>query len=256
MLLLRRIFRIFSVPALVLFISAFLVFLVGSNVRIAFGNSTLYELGFTRHDVSQTTGLSTNQLSYAGQEIRDYFNSADEYLEVSFTVSGANFNLFDQREIIHMKDVKELLNTVSHVQEGSFLFLFIFVTMGLFIDGTEFANSLRRLIIRASLFSVALITLLGIVAAIAFGPLFTLFHELSFSNDFWILNPETSYLVRMFPQAFWLEGTLLIGALTIAEALGIIALLALARWWNHRQELISRRKEPQFTVTVGDILQE
>ena len=253
MLLLRR---IFSVSALVLFTGAFLIFLVGSNVRIAFGNNTLYELGFKRHDVSQTTGLSTSQLSHAGQEIRDYFNSANEYLAVSVTVNGANFNLFDQREIIHMKDVKALLNAVNHIQEGSFLFLFLFVTIGLFIEGNEFRKSLRRLIIRASLFSVSSITLLGAAAAIAFGPLFTLFHELSFSNDFWILNPETSYLVRMFPQAFWLEGTLLIGALTIGEALGIIALLVLARWWNHRRELISKSKEPQFTVTMDDILQE
>lgn len=47
----------------------------------------------------------------------------------------------------------------------------------------------------AGLFGVALLT-------IGFGTVFTLFHEMAFANDLWLL-PEESSLIRMFPEQYF-----------------------------------------------------
>jgi integral membrane protein (TIGR01906 family) len=64
--------------------------------------------------------------------------------------------------------------------------------------------------------------LFGAVAAIGFDSLFIKFHELSFANDFWQLDPRTDYLVRIFPENFWFDATLWVAIRAIIGALLIL----------------------------------
>lgn len=228
------------------FMLAFLVFLVTTNVRLAFNSVPLYEFGFDRHNVARTTGLTESQLSDVATEIRDYFNSDEELLDVSVTVEGDSRPLFNEREIIHMRDVKELLHAVYRVQEGTLLYLFTFSMVGFLILGSEFAGSIRRLFFAGAVFIYAAMVVIGLGSLVGFNLLFRWFHEISFNNDFWILDPSTSFLVRLFPQGFWLESTLLIGMATLVESGGIVALVALIGWWQRQRGRIAASKQPQF----------
>ncbi len=225
---------------------AFLIFLVTSNVRLAFNSVAFYEFGFDRHNVMYTTGLTESQLSEVATEIRDYFNSDEELLDVRVLVNGAEWPLFNEREIIHMRDVKELLHAVYRVQEGTFLFLFTFSMVGFLIQGSEFAERIRMLFLRGTVFIYGAIGVVGLVSLVGFNLLFRWFHEFSFNNDFWLLDPQTSFLVHLFPQGFWLESTLLLGMATLMESGGIVALIVLIEWWQRRRERIAASKQPQF----------
>ncbi len=228
------------------FVLAFLVFLVTSNVRLAFNSIALYEFGFDRHNVTRTTGLTESQLSEVATQIKDYFNSDEELLNVWVALDGEARPLFNEREIIHMKDVKELLHAVYRVQEGTFLFLFTFSMVGFLILGSEFAGRIRRLFFGGTVFIYCAMGVIGLASLVGFNLLFRWFHEISFNNDFWLLDPQTSFLVRLFPQGFWLESTLLIGMATLVESGGVVALIVLIEWWQRRRERIAASKEPQF----------
>ncbi len=228
------------------FMLAFLVFLVTTNVRLAFNSIALYEFGFDRHNVTRTTGLTESQLSDVATEIRDYFNSDEELLDVTVVVNGATWPLFDEREIIHMRDVKELLQAVYRVQEGTFLYLFTFSTVGFLILGNEFAGMMRRLFFRGTVFVYVAMWVIGLGSLAGFNLLFRWFHEISFNNDFWLLDPQTSFLVNLFPQGFWLESTLIIGMATLVESGGLVALIGLSGWWQRRRGRIAASKQPQF----------
>ncbi|MBI4202976.1 MAG: TIGR01906 family membrane protein [Chloroflexi bacterium] len=229
------------------FTAAFLTLLVASNVRLAFNSLSFYEWEFQRQGVEKTTGLTLEQLSEAGQQIRDYFNSHQEPLDVTLVIASETIYLFSEREVIHMADVKQLVQRVYRIQEGAFLLLFLWITLGFFVQGNEFISRTRSLFLQASAFTMVTIAAVGLLAAIAFQPLFTLFHRLSFSNDFWILDPRTSYLLQMFPFQFWLEATILIGAATIAEALAVAILLTVLGWLREWRVRAAQSKLPQFT---------
>ena len=230
----------------VLFLLAFLVFLVTSNVRIAFNSVALYELGFSSHDVARTTGLEPAELSKAAEQVRDYFNSSDELLDVRISVDGVTRSIFVEREILHMRDVKDVAWTAFRIQEGSALYLFFFVTVGFFVHGGEFSRPVSRLVTRGSALTVVIIVLAGVVAAIGFRPIFVLFHQLSFSNDLWQLDPLTSYLVQMFPLGFWLDATLLLAVASVVEAISAVVLLKLISWWRQWLARVAQSKAPQF----------
>ena len=229
-----------------IFLIAFVTFLIGSNVRWAFNSVYLYEFGFARHQVTRTTGLTEDQLSDAAQQLRDYFNSTEELLHVEIVNGNTSVDLYNQREVLHMKDVKELALNVYQIQEGCFLYLFLFVSLGFFILGPDFASWIRRLFIQASIITITLVTLLGVSSLVMFGPIFNIFHELSFRNNFWQLDPLTSHLIQMFPQPFWLDATLVIGVACILESSLVVIVLMLIGWWQRWRQRVAQGKAPQF----------
>ena len=229
-----------------LFSLAFVALLITTNVRWAFSTVALYELGLARHQGAEATGLTPAQLSDAARQIRTYFFSSEEPLDVRVAADGEIVSLYTERETLHMRDVKRLVAAVSRVQEGAFLFLFIFATVGFFAPSIDFSTRLRRLVIIGSLITYGIVGTVAAVSMVGFGPMFQLFHELSFTNDLWQLDPSTSYLLRMFPLGFWFESTLLIGVLSVAEATATLMLLVLARWWQGWRRSVALRKAPQF----------
>ena len=228
------------------FAFALLVFLVTSNVRIAFNSISLMEFQFERHSVSQTSGLTEGQLSKAALQIRDYFNSKEELLAVIVTSNGASHPIFNDQEIEHMRDVRHLLQATYRVQEGMFLYLFAVSLLGFLIVGNDFARIVRRFFVQGVVLIFGVITIAGMTSLIEFDPLFRLFHEISFNNDLWILDQRTSLLVRMFPQGFWLESTLIVAVATLGQATAIILFLNLVKWWQISRDRAAALKKPRF----------
>ena len=229
-----------------LFIVAIPVLLVTSNVRWAFNTTGIYELGFTRHNVTATTGLSDDQLSRAAMQIRDYFDSDEDVLHVLVDFGSGPQELFNATETQHMGDVKELVLNTYRIQEGAFLFLFLFVSLGFLLRGSEFAGILRRLLTYGSAATVALVLVVGLVSLVAFDSLFELFHKVSFANDFWLLDPRTSFLVRMFPFDFWLETTIILAMASVVEAGAIVGLMTAMRWWQQWRWRVALSRVPRY----------
>ncbi|MBI4199762.1 MAG: DUF1461 domain-containing protein [Chloroflexi bacterium] len=219
--------------------------LIASNVRWAFNSLALYQDGFARYRVAESTGLSDGELREVARQIRDYFNSREEWLDVRVTRAGFSLHLYNDREVRHMRDVKGLVRALYRVQEGALLYLAVFVVAGLFARGRPFAQRLRRLALAGSTLTAGLVVGVGLVTVVAFGPLFRLFHEVSFRNDLWQLDPATSYLVRMFPFGFWLQATLVIGGAALVEAGAMAGAVWGAQWWRQWRRRVVRHKAPE-----------
>ena len=57
------------------------------------------------------------------------------------------------------------------------------------------------------------------------------FHLVSFSNDLWLLDPSRDMLIRMFPEGFFMDATMLIAFATIVEAVVVSGIgYGLLRW--------------------------
>ena len=67
--------------------------------------------------------------------------------------------------------------------------------------------------------TLSIMAFLALWALVGFDRLFILFHELSFSNEFWILDPSRDYLIMLFPGGFFYDAALLCFGAVILEAL-------------------------------------
>ena len=209
-----------------LFVAAVPVFLVTGSIAWAFNNIGLYESGFERYRIAYVSGIAPADLRQVALDIRAYFNSGEEPLAVRTRIFGAERALFNEREIIHMADVKRLLWGVYGALAASAAGLAALIAAGFARAGRGWLPSLARRTMWGGALTAGLLLLFGLIAAVGFDALFLLFHRISFANDFWRLDPRTDYLVLLFPQGFWFDATLwfalraLAGGMLLAAAGG------------------------------------
>lgn len=206
----------------VLFILSVPVVLLTSNLRLAFNSEQLYESGFTRYGISQATGIPNAELEKIAHQLISYWNSEEPYF--LYRYRGAT--IYNDKEIIHLADVKKLIDVLYTVHWASLGVVLVNISVGFLVYRTRFSSKFVYQVFLGGLLTLALIVVTGISLAVAFPTLFWLFHELSFANDFWKLDPRTDLLIRMFPQPFWYHSTMVIVLATTAQAIA----LALIGW--------------------------
>ena len=203
----------------VLFIAMVPIFLIAFNVRWVINFPPLYSYGFDRYDIVRYTGIERDELISAGKQIRDYFNNDAELLEIRVVVGGILvMNLYNEREVLHMRDVKGLVKGVYRVSEITGLFLALVIVGGFVNWGRSFGPMLGSLLRWGGGVTLGLVALVGLGALVGFDRLFLAFHLISFSNDLWQLDPRRDYLIAMFPQGFFFDATMLIALSVVVEA--------------------------------------
>ena len=218
--------------AVVIFIALVPVFLITTSVRWVINFPGLYSYGFDKYSIPDYTGIQRDDLLKAGADLRDYFNNDDEELIIRTFVLGVLVeSLYNQREISHMRDVKDLVRNVYRVQEVIGVYLLAFAAVGFYLSRRRFADTFLRVVGRGGVVTLSLVVFVGLLSLVAFNQLFLLFHLVSFSNDFWQLDPRRDYLIAMFPQNFFFDATMLIAVSTIVLALLFAFAPRLVRRW-------------------------
>lgn len=123
--------------------------------------------------------------------------------------------LYNQRELSHMLDVK---NLVQAAYQAWWILLGVLLGLGLWAWRGGWWNAYRRALNRGGWATLGLIGFVLVAVAISFNALFTQFHRLFFTGETWIFEYSDT-LIRLFPMRFWRDAFILVGALTISGAL-------------------------------------
>ncbi len=193
----------------ILFIICIPLLLITTDVRFAVNDIRLYEYGFNKYNVSEETGLDKGNLTEVAHKLITYFNSDEEFVDIS---------VYNQRDIAHLKDVKGLIQLVYRLQFISLAYIVVYILFNFLLLGGAFWRDLARRLIWGSWTTIALLAALGLVALVDFDQFFLLFHLVSFRNDFWQLYPGDN-LLGMFPEGFFSDAALFIAGAAIVEAI-------------------------------------
>ena len=169
------------------------------------------EYGFTLQDRLHWSKISIDYL----------LNKADiSFLGDQTFMDGVP--LFNERELSHMQDVKEVVQPVLFVGYGVW---FLVLGLGLWARFAGWWPDYVRGIGRGGWLTVGLVAILGIFAGISFWQFFTVFHSLFFTGDSWqFLYSDT--LIRLFPMRLWQDAFLFAGLLDVLGGLALgLALL-------------------------------
>ncbi len=208
--------------------------LVTANVRGAFNCLRLYEYGFNKYAVGLSTGMDNGELRKAAQGWIDYLNSSEELIAVRVVIRGQERELFNPREVAHLKDVKGLIQSDYRLQRITLLCLAAYIGIGLAWKRRAFLHDLAKTLVAGSALTIAIVAAVGIGSLLNFDALFYQFHLLSFSNELWQLDPSRDYLIRLFPESFQYDFTLFLAGATLVEAL-VIGGTAGAYWARKRK---------------------
>jgi len=181
------------------------VLLLSASIAWGFNSLWIYTLGFQKYQVSQATGISTPDLEKAGRGMIEYFNSKEEFVQITVNLDGKPINLFIREEQIHLRDVKKLVWLDYEVLILSIIYTLGFVIANIFLDGGKKRSWLAKSLLWGCGLSFILILVMGTGTLVDFDQLFLQFHFLAFSNDFW---SAPGYMIALF-GGLWYDAVLI-----------------------------------------------
>lgn len=216
LIIITRLIFILCLPAL----------LISCSIAAGFNSQWLYEYGFNKYNVSESTGISEANLHLIAAEMIRYFNSSDEYVQIDIVSNSGSFKLFTQEEQLHFKDVKGLVSLDYLILWITLAYLICYSLICLFGRRSQRLKMLMVNIFWGSALCIVLLAIIGVAALINFDWLFLHFHYLVFTNQYWSAE---GYMLLLFPGGFWSDAALfcIVLILFMAFVLGILSLLYL-----------------------------
>ena len=136
-----------------------------------------------------------------------------------YYLDGDCNRFYNDRELKHMLDVKVVLHWVLNVwMVGGVVAL---LTVGLLYAFGEKA-ALRAGLLGGAGLTLALLVSIVTYLLLNFNSFFTNFHRVFFEGQSWIFLWSDSF-IRLFPERFWQDTFIFIGAATIVEAVVLAA---------------------------------
>lgn len=208
------------------FIICLPVLFLSASIALVFNSRWIFNYGFQKYNVSQTTGLSNAELENIPPSWTQYINSGEEYWHLTIERNGSFFELFTPEEQYHFKDVKQLIWLDYRVLSGALVLALVYTLTSIFWRRPKYWRQLARSVIGGSGISIALIIVVAIASMLAFDRLFIQLHYLIFSNPYWSAE---GYMLLLFPGGFWFDGALICAGTVAGLAIiaGIIAFVFL-----------------------------
>jgi integral membrane protein (TIGR01906 family) len=162
----------------------------------------------SRHGVAASLGTDrANVDRVTGAMLRDLFVNGD------FTASlDGSAPILDASERSHMRDVGGLVRVLAALEAGALVVLLLTA----WLLRAERARR-GRLLLRAAAVVGLIALLLAVFFAVDFDVAFASFHAIFFQAGTWEFGPDSN-LIRLFPEAFWFETSLLAGVSIVVSA--------------------------------------
>lgn len=194
--------------------------------------SRFYEYEFDKRGIAAETGIAKTDLLKVADHLVRYFNDREDSAQVEVMRAGRPFEIFNEREVTHLGDVKTIIRFFYLLQWAAATYIGAYlIVLGIW-RRRSFLQDVTGTLVRGSLVTLSVIGLLGLWALIDFDSLFRVFHHLGFRNDLWLLDPSRDYLIMLFPEGFFFDGALcLVGAL-----IGELLLVGGIAWIYRRRQ--------------------
>lgn len=196
---------------------------------------SFYQREYQKLDTAEQIGMSGADLQAATDALLDYLRGKREDLHVQATIGGQQREVFNQREILHMADVRTLYLWAMRIGNGLLILAAAFYLWA-WIGGRDKAAVLGGYL-QGNYILLGLIAALGIYAALDFNSFWTGFHKIFFTNDLWLLDPRTDILIQMVPEQFFFD---LVMRIVVSAAVIIAVLMVAAHLAKRRQKTESK----------------
>lgn len=173
---------------------------------------------------ADATGLPAEEYPGMARMITGYLSGREKTFQYTWTdAEGVTYLAFRDYEQQHMADCFQLFVLCRKVALGSAL------AVGVCMGAAWLLRDRRR--ISQGFFLGSAVTILSALALIVWGlvdfdGLFILFHQISFDNGLWLLNPATDLLIRLMPTHFFVTYAAVLGI----SWLGGMLLVLLLSW--------------------------
>lgn len=179
-----------------------LLILLTSMELITF-NVNYYKAEYEKHDISKKLSIEESDLMDSTAKLLDYLRDDRKDLDFKTKIDGKEQDFFSSRDKMHMIDVKNLFIIGRIIR--NVIFIVLLLISAIFIYNKKIRFDIGNFLLTSSIVGVLPIVILVILINIDFYKYFTIFHEIFFTNDLWLLDPNADRLVNIFPESFFFD---------------------------------------------------
>ena len=179
--------------------------IIATVIDVVSFDRSFYEAEYRKNDTVSYTGMSAEDNLRATDTLLDYLQDKRQDIVCTAVVSGTEREVFNERETLHMVDVKALYQNAIRVRNGCVITAVILLVLSVLIGKKSFFSVLRSGWKNGILLTGAVILFIAIWALADFNQFWTNFHLLFFDNDLWLLDPNTSIMINLFPGSFFFD---------------------------------------------------
>jgi len=191
-------------------------------------NINYFEAKFEENNTEETTGIEKQQLLDISKEIIKYLNDERDNFEIK--ISDDEESIFGNREIEHMKDVKDLFDKGFIIKN----LLFLTTILSFLILKVYYKEKISKTLLIGGVIFTFFFMLIGVIIVFNFNRAFVVFHEILFINDLWILNPNEDLLIQMLPSNFFSDlGMQIVKRYIITIIIFLISMIILVKRKNN-----------------------
>lgn len=224
----KKLYHVLAVAAMLLLVLALLL----TSFQLAiYGDPDyrFYEREYAKYNVTESLDMEMEDVMDVTEKMMDYLIGKRPELSVITDVDGQTQDFFNEQDRLHMADVKNLFLGGLTLRWVLLAAAAVLIALLVLLKGDW-----RRIIPRAYFIALgiflAVTVLLGALFASDFTKYFTIFHEIFFTNDLWLFDPATDYMIRMLPEGFFYDMVMRIGGCFLGS---LAVLLVIFFVWRH-----------------------
>lgn len=202
-----------------------------SIAATAVTNESLMTQGFLQYSQTAHLNVSASRYGEYAHGLCQYLEGKTDVVQVKDPDTGTMVNTFSDKENAHLRDVRVIVSFLKIARyAGGGLVIGILGTLYFFgsKDKKALLSDVARGFALSALFLLAAATALAVWGIVNFNGLFWTFHKVVFSNELWLLNPNTDLLMALMPLPFftWYAGEITKSLLPVL----IMMLLVIVAW--------------------------
>ncbi len=204
----------------ILFIALLPILFLFTDVQIVAFDRDYYRTQYENYNISQAMDIEMPELINSTNKLLLYMEGKRDTLDFETQFNNGVREFFSERDKLHMVDVKQLFSK-GRMLRNIAAFYILFFLFYLYKTSKDWKKKLAKYNIIAFIAGILPIIALILLMNTDFNKYFTIFHEMFFNNDLWLLEPAQDTLINMFPESFFADTAFRIGYLYIAELLAI-----------------------------------
>lgn len=216
-------------------ISAIVIILI-TSIDLHCFNSDFYESEYASLDTANSLEMSQTDLMSATTTLLDYLQDKRSDIQVEIEVREMERPAFNERETLHMVDVKNLYQNALFARTIAILCLIASLAYLFYQLRKEAWEYLAKGYTQTAFAFIAIVGFLGMWAAVDFTSLWEGFHRVFFTNDLWLLNPRTDLMINMFPETFFFH--MVIRIVVTFLLCFLLPFIASIYYWNRKSHFL------------------
>lgn len=161
-----------------------------------------YREEYEKYHVTDVLDMTMDDVMEVTDYMMAYLIGDEDELSIVTDVDGRQQDFFNEQDRLHMADVRNLF--LGGIKLRTMLLVAAALLIALLICGkADWKHVIPRAYSWALRVFLIMIMFLGIAFSVDFTRCFVIFHKMFFSNDLWLFDPATDYMIRMLPEGFF-----------------------------------------------------